>query len=65
MEPGAWTHLKMVVAGNKAKFYVNNAPEPSLVVNDLKSGVAHGKVALWSYTSTEGYFSGLKITPAE
>jgi Concanavalin A-like lectin/glucanases superfamily len=65
MEPGAWTHIKIVVSGTKAKLYVNGAQQPALVVNGLKSGVQRGKLALWSYTSTEGYFSGLKVTPGQ
>jgi len=59
--PGEWTHLKVEVSGVKARLYVNGAPQPALVVNDLKAGDASGTVALWSYTSTEGYFSNLKL----
>jgi len=59
--PGVWTHLKVDVRGVKARLYVNGASQPALVVNDLKAGDASGAIALWSYTSTEGYFTNLKV----
>jgi hypothetical protein len=59
--PGEWTHLKVEVSGTKARLYVNHASQPALVVNDLKSGDGGGAIALWSYTSTEGYFSNLQV----
>jgi hypothetical protein len=59
--PGEWTHLKLEVSGTKARLYVNGASQPALIVNDLKSGDASGAIALWSYTSTEAYFSNLKV----
>ena len=59
--PGVWTHLKLEVSGVKAKLYVNGATQPTLIVNDLKGGEGSGAIALWSYTSTEGYFSNLQV----
>jgi hypothetical protein len=61
LEPGVWTHLKVEVSGTKAKFYVNGASQPSLIVNDLKGGDTRGAIALWSYTSSESYFSNLSV----
>jgi hypothetical protein len=61
MEPGGWTHLKVVVSGVKARLYVNGAAEPCLVVNDLKLGEAHGQVALWAHATTTAHFSNLSI----
>jgi len=61
IEPQAWTHLKILVSGPKAQLYVNNAPQPCLIVNDLKLGDAHGQVALWNGADTEAYFSNLRI----
>jgi len=52
-----------VVAGKKAKLYVNGAAQPSLVVNDLKLGETRGRVALWTGSDTESYFSNLRIDP--
>jgi hypothetical protein len=59
--PGEWTHLKLEVSGVKARLYVNGASQPALIVNDLKGGDTSGAIALWSYTSTEAYFSNLKV----
>lgn len=59
--PGQWTHLKLEVSGTKARLYVNGTSQPTLIVNDLKGGDGHGAIALWSYTSSEAYFSGLQV----
>jgi hypothetical protein len=61
MEPGVWTHLKVEVAGTKARLYVNRASQPALIVNDLKLGETHGAIALWSHTFTDGYFANLRV----
>jgi len=61
LEAGAWTRIKIVVSGTKAKLYVNNAGQPCLIVNDLKLGEIHGPVALWTGSDTEAYFSNLKV----
>jgi hypothetical protein len=63
LETGAWTKLKIVVSGAKAQFYVNGATQPCLVVNDLKQGESHGKIALWAHSTTEAYFSRISIQP--
>jgi hypothetical protein len=63
MEAGAWTHLEVHVDGTHARLYVNGATQPALVVNDLKLGDPHGAIALWSWTYTDGYFSGLTVRP--
>jgi hypothetical protein len=61
METGAWTHLRIEVAGTRARLFVNNAPQPALIVNDLKLGDTHGAIALWSHTFTDGYFANLRV----
>jgi hypothetical protein len=61
LEAGAWTTLKIVVAGTKAQLYVNNAKEPCLIVNDLKLAESEGRIALWSDSTTDGYFSQLTL----
>jgi hypothetical protein len=63
LEAGAWTRIKIVVVGAQAKLYVNGADQPCLIVNDLKLGEKHGRIALWTGSNTEAYFSSLKITP--
>jgi len=61
LEPGAWTGIKIVVAGTKASLYVNGGKQPCLIVNDLKLGDTHGQVALWTGSDTEAYFSKLTV----
>jgi hypothetical protein len=63
--PGEWTHLKVEVSGANARLYVNGAVQPVLVVNDLKAGDSTGAIALWSYTSTDAYFSNLVVRGPE
>jgi len=58
---GAWTRMKVQVAGTTARLYVNGAREPCLIVNDLKLGPAHGSVALWVGSDTVAYFSNLTV----
>jgi hypothetical protein len=58
---GAWTHVKIEVAGAKARLFVNGATQPALVVNDLKRGSTSGQVGLWIGAGTEAYFRNLEI----
>ena len=61
MEAGAWTKVKIVVAGRTARLYVNGAAQPCLVVNDLKHGGAGGAIALWAHATTDAYFANLRV----
>lgn len=59
-----WIHLRIEVQARKAGIFVNRAPNPSLIVADLKLGpVQRGGVGLWIEAGTIGYFSGLQINP--
>ena len=60
--PGEWTTIKVEVSGVKARLYVNGAPQPVLVVNDLKLGDGKGAVALWIGVGTEAYFANLRLS---
>ena len=61
IEEKAWTRMRIVVSGMKAKLYVNGADQPCLIVNDLKLGESRGRLALWTGSDSEGYFSNLRI----
>jgi hypothetical protein len=61
--PGRWTHVRVVVAGERASLFVNDAAQPSLVVTDLKLGAGRGKIGLWIGSGTIGYFSRMVVTP--
>jgi hypothetical protein len=61
LEPGAWTRMRIEVSGTHARLYVNGAPQPCLVVNDLKLGEGHGRIALWTRISADAYFADLRV----
>ena len=58
--PGEWTKLKIEVRGAKARLYVQGAPQPALVVNDLKQ--TQGKIALLVGTGTIAHFANLRLS---
>ncbi len=62
LAPGAWTKMKIEVAGDSAKLYVHDAAQPCLIVNDLKHEAAAGKIALWLHSSTLARYRNLVIT---
>jgi hypothetical protein len=55
-----WFHLRLEVAGAQAKLYVKDLERPALVMNDLKSGVQKGQVALAVLTGAT-YFSNFEV----
>lgn len=59
-----WFHLRLEVAGAQAKLYVKDMDKPALVMDDLKSGVQKGQIALYTLTG-ETYFTNftVKVTP--
>ena len=60
--PGEWTKVKIEVRGDKARLYVHDAPQPVLVVNDLKQGASRGQIALWVGTGTVAHFANLRVS---
>src|SRR5689334_7704015 len=60
-----WFHLRVEVAGAQAKLYVKDMDKPALVMDDLKSGVQQGRLALYVLTGAT-YFSNFEVheTPA-
>jgi hypothetical protein len=65
LEVGAWTHVRIVVDGVKAQLFVHDAPQPALIVNDLKLGDVSGGIALWSGAGTDAWFSSVRVTPRQ
>ena len=62
--PDTWTKVRIEVRGAQARLYINDAPQPVLIVNDVKSGPsASGAVALWIGPGTVAYFRSLVVTP--
>ena len=61
--PGAWTKMRIEVAGETAKLFVHDGEQPCLVVSDLKHGPdAVGGIGLYIDSGTEGFFRNLKVT---
>lgn len=63
LETGAWTRVRVVVEGRKARLFVHDATHPTLIVNDLKLDAPSGGIGLFIGQGTEAYFSSLEITP--
>ncbi|MBE7169012.1 MAG: hypothetical protein INR73_00385 [Williamsia sp.] len=57
-----WIKMKIVVRGAKARLYLNNNPQPILIVNDLKLGAANsGAVGLFVDSGTDAFFRDIKV----
>jgi hypothetical protein len=65
IQPETWTHIKIEVEGRLARFYVNGAASPVLVVDGLKGEGLKGGVGLWPSPGQENYFSNVRITHAK
>ncbi len=63
LQPGVWTKYRIEIDGRKARLFVHGGEQPVLIVNDLKMEPREGPIALWVGPGTEGYFTGLKVTP--
>src|SRR4029077_20025388 len=55
-----WFHLRLEVAGAQAKLYVKDMDKPALVMDDLKSGMQKGGLALYVLTGAT-YFSNFEV----
>jgi len=62
--PGVWTKIRIEVQGERARLYVHGQEQPTLIVNDVKSGAnGKGAVALWLDRGTVAHFRELSVTP--
>jgi hypothetical protein len=63
LEAGKWTRIRIEVQDAVAKLFVHDAPQPSLIVSDLKYGAKRkGAIGLWIGPGTEAHFRDLVIT---
>ena len=63
LQPGTWTKVKIEVRGEQARLYVHDMKQPTLVVNDVKSGAnGKGAVALWIDVGTIAHFRNLVVS---
>jgi hypothetical protein len=61
-----WIDMRIEVRGAQALLFLNDHPQPALIVNDLKHGSnAAGAVGLWVDIGTEGYFANMRIQHIE
>jgi hypothetical protein len=60
-----WFHLRLEITGAQGRLYVKDMDKPALVMNDLKSGVQKGQIALAVLIGAT-YFSNFEVreTPA-
>ena len=60
--PGSWTRVRIEVRGDRARLSVNGNEQPTLIVNDVKTGAsAKGAVALWLGPGTVAHFRNLTV----
>jgi hypothetical protein len=60
--PGVWTKVKIDVRGERARLYVHDQEQPTLIVNDVKTGAqGRGGVALWIDRGTVAHFRNLRV----
>jgi hypothetical protein len=60
--PDEWTKVKIEVRGGRARLYVHDQQQPTLIVNDVKSGASRsGAVALWIGPGTVAHFRNLTV----
>lgn len=61
--PGAWTRVRIEVCGDTARLYVHGLEQPTLIVNDVKTGArARGGIALWIDAGTEAHFRDVRVS---
>jgi len=63
LEPGKWTRIRIEVQGERARLYVHGQSQPTLVVNDVKTGATGGgAIALWINPGTIAHFRDLRVS---
>lgn len=63
-DPDDWFHARLVIANRQIKVFVNDATEPSLVVDEL-SERRGGMIGLWVGNNSSGDFADLKMTRSD
>ena len=64
ISPATWIHVRIEVDCAKAHIFVDGRKQPTLIVNDAKSGEDKSSaVTIWFAGSTIAHARNLKITP--
>ncbi len=62
--PGVWTRIRIEVRGTRARLFVHGQSQPTLIVDDVKSGATgSGAIALWIGPGTVAHFRDLRVRP--
>jgi len=62
MSLNQWIIMRIEIKDSRAKLFLNNSKQPSLIANDLKLGGENsGAIGFWVDIGTEGFFSDLKV----
>ena len=56
-----WFHIKLVVSGRTCTVFMNNNPDPTMTVTNLRRGDTEGTIGLWGLGGG-AYFSNLSYT---
>lgn len=60
--PGVWTRMRIEVRGTRARLFVHGQSQPTLIVDDVKSGSGgRGPLALWIGPGTVAHFRDLRV----
>jgi hypothetical protein len=63
LQPGMWTKVKIDVRGEQARLFVHDQPQPTLIINDVKTGAqGTGAVALWVGPGTIAHVRNVTIS---
>jgi len=56
-----WVHLKIEVLGTQARVFLDNSPQPALVVGDLRRGKSRGGLGLTTMADGNSFFSNFSF----
>lgn len=57
MPKNEWVHVKLEIKGTQARVFINNSPQPNLVIYELKHGAIGGAIAVAGQMNQSAYFS--------
>lgn len=59
---GRWIHMRLVIEGSTAQLYIDHAPRPAFIVNDMKlPSNQRGGVGIWIESGTVAHFRNLRV----
>jgi sugar lactone lactonase YvrE len=57
-----WFHVRIEVAGDRGRVFLDGSPEPTLEIPHLRHGVRKGGITLLGPADGSAYFSGFSVT---